>query len=142
MNNYIYNNNNIKYNDNNIKYDYIKHNNSEIYDYDNVYVFYNFIIISFLLFGCCGLFKFIGERYNNYITYRKNRVNTPRLNYINYTNDNEYDNCSICLELNNKKSTKLNCGHIYHKKCIKEWIKTTRNQNLEINCPLCKVNII
>ena len=136
VNNYYKDDDNYNYyNDDNYNY-----NNSGIINYDAD--IYNFIIISLLLFSCCCLLKCISERCSNYINYRRNRVDTPRLKYINYNNENKYDICTICLEINDNKSTQLECGHIYHKKCIKEWIKTTRNQNLEINCPLCKVNII
>tara|TARA_B100000035_G_C20995374_1_gene552210 strand:- start:804 stop:1184 length:381 start_codon:yes stop_codon:yes gene_type:complete len=46
--------------------------------------------------------------------------------------------CSICLESFNlnDKIFNLNCGHIFHKKCLKEWINKDKNE-----CPLCR-NII
>ena len=41
--------------------------------------------------------------------------------------------CSICLEpiLKNRPAT-LSCGHIYHKNCIKNWLKNNDE------CPLCR----
>ncbi len=41
--------------------------------------------------------------------------------------------CSICLDKLNTKTIKmLPCNHLFHKKCINEWLKTS------IQCPLCK----
>lgn len=42
--------------------------------------------------------------------------------------------CNICLD-EIKIGKKLNCGHIFHLRCIKEWI--TGNSG----CPLCKTPI-
>merc|ERR1712098_993870 len=49
------------------------------------------------------------------------------------------ESCSICLETlikdpkELKQMVKLSCEHVYHTKCIKNWMK--ENQN----CPICKV---
>jgi hypothetical protein len=45
--------------------------------------------------------------------------------------------CSICISnyLNNDEVIYLNCSHLFHKECIKEWC-TRKN-----NCPLCRTNI-
>ena len=41
--------------------------------------------------------------------------------------------CSICLDKLNTKTIKmLPCNHLFHKKCINEWLKNS------IQCPLCK----
>ena len=55
--------------------------------------------------------------------------------YIIIDRDFENNECVICLEgmvINNKVKI-LRCGHIYHYKCINDWIK----KKGEINCPLC-----
>lgn len=39
--------------------------------------------------------------------------------------------CSICLE-NNPEHTMINCGHLFHKECIDQWIK------IKPICPLCR----
>ena len=46
--------------------------------------------------------------------------------------------CPICLEEynNNNKIIKLNCDHIFHKHCIKEWFEK------KDNCPNCRKIII
>lgn len=53
------------------------------------------------------------------------------------TTNTEYDSCSICTDIYDKKEdvTVLNCGHIYHPNCIKEWGK------YKPNCPICKTDI-
>jgi len=46
--------------------------------------------------------------------------------------------CSICLENNFENSDplrKLNCGHIFHKTCIKDWIELNKT------CPLCRKTV-
>ena len=55
--------------------------------------------------------------------------------YIIVKNNFENNECIICLEemvINNKMKI-LECGHIYHYKCINNWFKKKN----EINCPLC-----
>ena len=43
--------------------------------------------------------------------------------------------CNICLDkIDNGKY--LNCGHVFHLKCIKEWVNTNAI------CPICKAQII
>lgn len=46
--------------------------------------------------------------------------------------------CSICLEEYNQddKVASLTCGHNYHWKCIKLWLKENNT------CPICRENII
>lgn len=48
------------------------------------------------------------------------------------------DTCSICLEDVNTKgvSKKLNCGHMFHFKCVYEWLKSG-NTNAHC-CPTCR----
>lgn len=68
-----------------------------------------------------------GDIKNNVITIEKfshKKAKTTKY----YTNK-----CSICLyKFNNKSIMKLNCDHIYHKKCIKKWLKKNNS------CPLCR----
>ena len=57
--------------------------------------------------------------------------------------DNLSDNCSICLEnyLKNDKIIKLDCDHIFHKKCLKKWFKILIDKSEDLNCPLCRNNL-
>lgn len=61
------------------------------------------------------------------------RNNLPVIKIVNATN--EY--CSICLEILNigDEVNKLNCNHIYHKKCLDKWI-------INNSCPLCRRIIV
>ena len=45
--------------------------------------------------------------------------------------------CSICTEdfKQKHKVSQLNCGHIFHTKCIKEW------SHYKSTCPLCRVDL-
>ena len=40
--------------------------------------------------------------------------------------------CSICLDEINEETTKLNCVHTFHTKCIDTWFKRSHR------CPLCR----
>ena len=52
--------------------------------------------------------------------------------YSDFDNNN---NCSICIETLNENIVSLKCGHKFHFNCIKEWIY------LNNNCPLCRTII-
>lgn len=44
--------------------------------------------------------------------------------------------CPICISKSKKKTlVSLECGHIFHKKCIIKWL--LKNQN----CPLCRTEL-
>ena len=47
--------------------------------------------------------------------------------------------CPICLEEFSKNVgyRKLDCDHVFHKKCIDKWLY----QDKKLRCPLCRVNI-
>ena len=58
-------------------------------------------------------------------------------NIDNLLNDSQQ--CSICLsDVNVTDNDKLilNCGHMFHKDCIKNWIIVHKT------CPLCRENVI
>ncbi|PKA46595.1 Putative RING-H2 finger protein ATL53 [Apostasia shenzhenica] len=46
--------------------------------------------------------------------------------------------CPICQDTEgaNEATGALNCGHFYHLKCIKRWLK------IKNNCPLCRASVI
>jgi len=43
--------------------------------------------------------------------------------------------CAICLETDKDRSIKLNCGHIFHERCIREWTR------IKPVCPLCRCRL-
>lgn len=51
--------------------------------------------------------------------------------------DKKFDSCPICIDPfeDNTVVSVLNCTHIYHTKCIKEWGHYT------LKCPVCKADI-
>ena len=60
--------------------------------------------------------------------YKKNKnITNCMIDIININ----HENCSICLEEPGKCS-QLKCGHIYHRKCINKWFKTSSS------CPVCR----
>ena len=95
----------------------------------------------------------IQNNYNNqkeedYIRYpifestnSNNIPSAPPLPSINNQKNNE-DECAICLDniiLNDIDDPiiELNCKHIFHEKCLNEWMEQTQGNN----CPLCRGNI-
>lgn len=76
--------------------------------------------------------------YDIYLKKRKERRFNRSLDQLLIT-ENLQETCSICLEnfLKNEKIIKLDCRHIFHKKCIKKWFKDKDQKN----CPLCRIII-
>ena len=64
----------------------------------------------------------------------KNLIET-RINVDKLTEDNK--RCVICYEdfKDNDESIFLPCFHVFHKKCIKKWLK------YKDFCPLCKISV-
>ena len=50
--------------------------------------------------------------------------------------DIENDECCICLGRLVGELVQINCGHIYHYKCVKDWIK--QKNNLNRTCCICE----
>lgn len=47
------------------------------------------------------------------------------------------DSCSICLDLLSIRArTKINCGHMYHVKCITDWVRQDKD-----TCPVCRSSL-
>ena len=58
-------------------------------------------------------------------------------------NDNLINNhciCAICLECYTPGTYKriLNCGHVFHKKCIDRWFRRLDDDVMELKCPVCR----
>ncbi len=82
-----------------------------------------------LLSNLCKCFE-IGKL--KWTHYKKNK----ELDQILVLNDSD-DICSICLDNYKKKEKiiRLDCQHMFHKKCFQEWLKTGQT------CPLCRIII-
>ena len=50
--------------------------------------------------------------------------------------DIENDECCICLGRLVGELVQINCGHIYHYQCVKDWIK--QKNNLNRTCCICE----
>jgi len=46
------------------------------------------------------------------------------------------ENCSICLEPFEDIVSQAPCGHVFHKKCIREWLLNTKK-----DCPNCRSKV-
>lgn len=96
------------------------------------------IMLSILLFLSC-VSPFI-QTFNECIKTCKNNYDSFKLpvRKIISTDDLLIDECSICLDkyIKNDKVSDLNCGHIFHKDCIKIWLSKNNT------CPQCREIII
>tara|TARA_B110000208_G_C11765682_1_gene428539 strand:+ start:27 stop:494 length:468 start_codon:yes stop_codon:yes gene_type:complete len=135
---------------------YKNHTNNNANNYDYFWNFCYVLILYFLVFKFILCVFETCKIDNNILLYGYNNdsssiydieINSPIVNSsieINDINNNKI--CSICLEENNsEKSIKLNCTHVFHKECIKEWKKeviTNRELSLEFTCPICKTIIV
>ena len=54
-------------------------------------------------------------------------------NKLEYVENVNNINCSICCDCIDNNAIKLKCNHYYHKDCIKEWLCNYSNK-----CPNCK----
>jgi len=54
---------------------------------------------------------------------------------LRYIYLNELDKCSICLDEINNNTPNIECGHLFHRKCLKQHFT---NQSNEYTCPLCR----
>jgi hypothetical protein len=103
-------------------------------------MFNNLSII--IIFGFLAVFIgfFIGKLYRifviKYIQYKKMNKYLKLTKYVK-SEDDEDESCTICLDTFQRSEIirTLICKHIFHQKCIDEWIKKTER------CPNCNQNI-
>lgn len=118
-------------------YDY--HGNSTLTDIE-VQLMIPILILSscfmpiYYCFKVCDIYK-----------YCKTRIKTKSLTevLIEDLSVDLSDDCSICLEkyIKNDKCVRLNCSHVFHKRCLNEWFKNRIDKSEELNCPLCRNNL-
>jgi len=84
-----------------------------------------FIIVIYIFFFIGMIFSFLFD----IIKTSKNK----EIIIIKFNNPNE--ECSICLDINNKVWIKTYCNHCYHEECFNEWIKINKS------CPICRVQL-
>ncbi len=54
--------------------------------------------------------------------------------------EEDYNDCSICLEKLKTRKVKIGCGHEFHRNCINSWMRIGRGENTH-KCPNCRSNI-
>jgi len=47
--------------------------------------------------------------------------------------ENDTEHCSICFENTTRNDTQLSCGHMFHDRCLHEWLDD------HTTCPVCRV---
>ena len=70
--------------------------------------------------------------YENYGKESKKTISITDFNNLEEI-DTENEICTICSEKMTTQNIKLRCGHIFHKKCIQQWLLNYSNC-----CPYCK----
>ena len=85
---------------------------------------------------------------DNYIMLKKNTKNTKSTNgscnleLYNCSNIKLDTECSICIQKDETKAVKLECGHSFHKECLDKWVKECIfNIDGSPRCPLCNEKI-
>ena len=128
--------------DKNITIIYLQeHNITRYNDISETFYFYYWIFFFILFLIICNFKKL----HNYFFVHDYNIINdtptTPKIKFEEFVDDKNI--CTICLEDNNNKSVKLECSHVFHKKCINKWIKqVNKNQNQQFVCPLCRTIIV
>ena len=56
-----------------------------------------------------------------------------------FQDEQKNENCCICLEpLSNNTIVKTRCNHLFHKKCMHNYLACDENN---LDCPLCRIEI-
>lgn len=132
MSEYKYNEYDKYENGNLIHESYSNNTNYDIYNDFDSYVLFYLVCTLFGSYFCNILYICTKNKYKEYYDYYKKNKNLKE----KLIND-DIEICSICLEkLKEDKCVILSCEHIYHKVCIKKWLK--KNET----CPNCRINII
>jgi hypothetical protein len=117
---------------------------NETTDLGNINTYYGLLLFTFNLFIFLFIFECIRQignrckRSHEILLHEYESCNTKYYTIIKKNLSSEI--CSICLEdlkiiEENNEIVVLKCSHLFHKKCIDEWI------NVQHVCPLCKENI-
>ena len=99
-----------------------------------IYVIYLFLIVLLL--------KIFHSLYKKITIIVYKYVKKIYIKKIKFSEDNNYNNCTICLEefILNTKVSILECDHIFHEKCIDNWIVSKKYIN--VKCPNCNTLIL
>jgi hypothetical protein len=124
----------VPYNVNNTDSDYLE---AEADFFDIIFNMLLFFLIVQCFMRLYLYFKSYNARTQLQITLNNDNYN---FNRIILKDEFENDTCSICLDdlysdENQDEIIQIKCNHMFHKKCLDEWILQQRN------CPLCKVEL-
>ena len=82
----------------------------------------------------CSVLPYLNAK--NVVISNNNNNNKYKYNKkIKAKSKKQCDECSICLEPCRNGRYRLQCKHIFHNKCIKEWFKTNKS------CPNCRIKL-
>ena len=95
------------------------------------------LVFMLFLALCCTRIKKKCRQYNENKASKK-LMKILNKNYKFMINELDID-CSICLNEIDIEDTvlKLECEHIYHNTCLKDWYLKSENKN----CPICREDI-
>jgi len=65
-----------------------------------------------------------------------NGLSSDIINNIKRSNEELEDNCSICLNKENKEIMILKCNHNFHSECLQRWFVNNKK------CPICRKELI
>tara|TARA_B100001559_G_scaffold317917_1_gene323993 strand:+ start:125 stop:1033 length:909 start_codon:yes stop_codon:yes gene_type:complete len=135
--------------------EYIKHmENLRILNYTNLITEHLEVIPPTYINYICYHLNQIGWHFEDYDTvisntvnekYSEKEINNDVINNIstfpfkknNFNITNDTHNCIVCMcEIEeNEECKKLKCGHMFHSKCIDNWLRRT------LECPMCRIEI-
>jgi len=97
-----------------------------------------FFFIIYIFFGILSVLVLSTIYLNIFFYSNRNRTrNNISFKIPLITNNNQNEECCICIDSDNTKSWSiLSCGHKFHNLCISQWL------NNNISCPLCRQNNI
>jgi hypothetical protein len=106
---------------------------------DALFAIMNMIVILEPIFNILDPIQIaIQNSENDHNLIRQNEIKLDITSQPYNSTDKKYDMCSICTDVYDQTEnvSVLNCGHIYHPKCINEWGKYKQA------CPLCNTEIL
>lgn len=135
-----------------INFDYIKPQKSSLSRVVfNIFLFFGFIFL--IIFCFCFIMTY--WKLKNQRIIKTNSNSSLNINCVTRFSDeiiqnsilysekyNKYNSqCSICLEDFTIHSHVhiFKCNHIFHNKCLKEWIEKKKTNKIEFFCPICHI---
>lgn len=105
------------------------------------------VIILYVRYSIIIMISCLREIYNDYkLGKYQRKLNNPKTiiknsftKYIKNKTETPFgDICTICCEDKKTNRILLPCKHIYHTKCITDWVQTEVNDSKNPTCPTCR----